>query len=612
MISSILEKASGNHKYLGGVMKSYCTAMLVLWCSLTTKILFAEDVTTSGGTAGYTAVIGTARTLVFGPGYVALADDSAALLFNSAGITQVQQKTLQLSYVALFEDTAYQLGTFVLPIIISESDYLTVGVLGSQLASSNIIERDNTNALTGTTYSDKTVLYGVALSYARNENLMFGVTLKHMSRYFANDTASSVGADIGLLWLPFPILSLGMNVSDISTNLDWPTRTESIPMGITTGLGIKLDDPVRLNLSGGVTYKLGLPLMYGLGIEYEYNILGVCVGYDTENKLTGGLGINMKNWRLDYAILYHELSLSHRFTLSFGFGPERTEQMDDIRREIIRIRQIISQIKAYEQTADTNYVSGKKRDALNNYNKAIKQCKGINVENLKILHLTKEIAYVNEINVEIINRINELQNVIVKIDVQQKNGIDLFYNKNKYYEAKKCFEEVLKYEPENQAAAKSLEEVNEIITEIERLRQIAIPDFIPVNFMDTEKLCYRLTNYLDTSLKAQKSCVLTLIRDESLKVAVEKQIELNNGIYDRRTAQEIGNLVSAGMVAFGKISQENGLYVINIDMVDVKTGGSKIGIQETQKQNENNTDFIDRLSGRLAQEICTLTQTGGR
>ena len=117
--------------------------------------------------------------------------------------------------------------------------------------------------------------------------------------------------------------AFGVNLQDVSqTTLTWntvPARKESIPANLNIGLAYftKLLFNRELILSyqwqeryGGQTH---------LGIEYQLSPpLALRVGY-RDTRLTSGVGIQLKQFRLDYALLIGDLINTHFLSVLWTF-----------------------------------------------------------------------------------------------------------------------------------------------------------------------------------------------------------------------------------------------------------------------------------------------------
>ncbi len=177
---------------------------------------------------------------------------------------------------------------------------------------------------------------------SKSPEFLFGVNAKWLLQRLRDDTdsqtydrgSSGYGFDAGML-IRLPDLNalfgldhvgsfaLGLNLQDISnTTLTWNTESavkESIPANFN--LGIAYTNPNIFNRELILSYQW--QQRYGgqthLGIEYRITPpLALRVGY-RDSRFTSGIGIQLKQFRLDYALLIGELLSTHFLSLLWAF-----------------------------------------------------------------------------------------------------------------------------------------------------------------------------------------------------------------------------------------------------------------------------------------------------
>ncbi len=324
-----------------------------------------------------------ARALGLGGAYVSIADDATATYWNPAGIAAVSQKyqvcmmhatrrsglgafsyvsaignvfpymTLGLSWIRAGIDDIpiyYDVPAFD-PSISAEQrrhdptyrprddDFIPSGYLS-----------DNENAYVVSLATRLAISQAWWDNFGRDSqppDFMIGINVKGIFQNFNSgddlDEATAVfstygsrgfGIDAGIL-ARLPDLNalfglensggfaLGINLQDISqTTLTWntvPTVTESIPTNFNIGLTYFNDFVFgrRLILSyqwqeryGGQTH---------LGIEYSISSpLALRLGY-RDRRLTSGIGIQLKKFNLDYALLIGDLINTHFLSVLWTF-----------------------------------------------------------------------------------------------------------------------------------------------------------------------------------------------------------------------------------------------------------------------------------------------------
>jgi len=277
------------------------------------------------------------RASGLGSAFVGVADDSNALLFNPAGIAQIEKPEVNFMYSKLFyglEDVnlSSNFAGFVYPI-------LKVGSLGFYW----------TNFVSLNEYSED--IFGFSYGIPVSENIYLGLTLKYLGhKYFIdkrteNDPVFSNGknskydisVDFGTL-AKFENLSLGFSVKNVNEP-DIGLKTEDkVSMQITAGLGCNVDEFLFLKnflIVFDISYRAQQwgsnfdKLNFNLGFEfYPIKQLTIRVGGNT-SEFSLGSGINFSKisifeFQLDYAFLYplyiKETIGTHRISLVCRFG----------------------------------------------------------------------------------------------------------------------------------------------------------------------------------------------------------------------------------------------------------------------------------------------------
>ncbi len=227
------------------------------------------------------------RSFGMGGAFTAVANDASAILANPAGLTQIRNiSILGNLQLELMDEEKYQniLDYFLKENNITDPNDLT-GIKTSFSTSANGMIGFATNRLglvltpcyhvtadrqTGQMVANQLISSNLALAlpltsiYRRLPNISFGANIKvHYAKneeYLFNETAviskqSSVsgqgmGLDLGVL-AKFGILSLGLNVKDIYSNIVWEGENiDSAPMTIdpylNLGLAFTLDKGNRI------------------------------------------------------------------------------------------------------------------------------------------------------------------------------------------------------------------------------------------------------------------------------------------------------------------------------------------------------------------------------
>lgn len=200
-----------------------------------------------------------ARPMAMGGAFVALADDSSAVYWNPAGLMQIKEKELGLTYTLNnTDDFNYD---FFLTYVEPEGDIKAAGGV------SWIKERYLGVSGTGPVYYDNDWF---AYSYAgrATSSLTWGLNVRY-EKYSIEDAAGDSGLldfgsrwalDLGLLYRFDPKVTLGLLLQDVSgTTVKWDSGTISnIPVNVRPGIAYRLDPATTLaldiyDLTGGTS-----------------------------------------------------------------------------------------------------------------------------------------------------------------------------------------------------------------------------------------------------------------------------------------------------------------------------------------------------------------------
>lgn len=121
----------------------------------------------------------------------------------------------------------------------------------------------------------------------------------------------------------FGSLTFGMNLQDISkTTLTWNTLSapkESIPANWNVGVAYANNRVFNRELIFSYQWQQRYGGQVHLGVEYHISKpLALRVGY-RDDRITSGIGIQLRKFRLDYALLFGDLISTHFLSLLWHF-----------------------------------------------------------------------------------------------------------------------------------------------------------------------------------------------------------------------------------------------------------------------------------------------------
>ncbi|HYW68612.1 MAG TPA: PorV/PorQ family protein [bacterium] len=262
-----------------------------------------------------------ARAIGLGDAYTAVSGDASCIYWNPAGIVNVENVDVTLMHSEWFQDIRYEYVGGVQ----SFGDYAVgLGIVG--LYMDDLERRDGPT-------EEPIGHFGVfdfafTGSYARRltDHLDVGGSVKYLHEKIDDKTAKGVAVDLGGQYrVPgFEGLTAGISVLNLGTQMKFIEEEFALPT--TYKLGVALDVPAE-SLKGRILVATDAVIpaegntKVHFGIEYEFaNMLALRFGYRTgwdNQNVSAGLGVKVRNFRLDYAVVpfYSELGDTHRVSL---------------------------------------------------------------------------------------------------------------------------------------------------------------------------------------------------------------------------------------------------------------------------------------------------------
>lgn len=266
-----------------------------------------------------------ARAMGMGNSFVAIADDATAVYWNPAGLSQLQENQVFMSYANRFgagvQDQSLGLalkwrkrinvGFAMARSSVGDIKHTTDGVVDSR-----------GRPLIDGTFDDAEVGLLFATGVQVHEIFSVGLTAKYMIHDLYDKTATGMGIDIGWMFHPLNTLSFGLNAQNINrTRMKWTTEQEHfdrIPANFKFGASADLLDS-RMRVSADLNLPDFGSLGLNSGVEYSLTDYLVMRGGMERAELATGATIQFERVHIDYAYRTQELGDTHRFALSYGF-----------------------------------------------------------------------------------------------------------------------------------------------------------------------------------------------------------------------------------------------------------------------------------------------------
>ena len=320
-----------------------------------------------GKYAGEFIAIGVGgRALGLGGAYAALATDVTAGYWNPAGLSQLNYPQLMLMHDEQFGSLVnYDYGAVALPVGRATSLGLSVIRLGVDdipdtrnagvdengnvvVDPSDLIRLDPSRV----TYFNAAD-WAFYFTYSRKESEVFsyGANVKFIRRELGENSATGIGFDAGIRFIPFDNAVIGVNLQDITTTLlAWDTGTNELispTMKIGTAYGIDafdgrftpvVDVDVRFeDRQYASTANLG-PVSFDVhsGLEFQYRgVLALRAGYSDIQQITFGGGLQLPKLAIDYTFAKfdntNQLGNTHRISLLFTLEADQFKRVSEDR-----------------------------------------------------------------------------------------------------------------------------------------------------------------------------------------------------------------------------------------------------------------------------------------
>jgi hypothetical protein len=324
-------------------------------------VLFAGEFSKVGTTAAqFLKISQGVRGAAMGDAFVAVANDVDALYWNPAGLTRINEISLDISHSQWFADISHNYAGFAVPL--TENDFIGISAVGLSTPEQEVttVEQPDGN---GIYYKVSDIAIGVSYARVLTDRFSVGVTVKYIQQNAYNESANTFALDFGtLLRTGFYGLVIGMSITNFGGNLQLEGRdlistsdintsisgeynpssnlsTEEWPLPLNFRIGAAIDilgkkDPVfqseehRFTLAIDGNHPNDNNERANIGGEYAWNETlflrtGYKIGYDVE-KWTFGAGVKTKladtQFIFDFAYVdYNDLGKVSRFSIGVQF-----------------------------------------------------------------------------------------------------------------------------------------------------------------------------------------------------------------------------------------------------------------------------------------------------
>jgi|GEM_PF-1710855 len=270
------------------------------------------------------------RASAMGEAQVAVANDSYASYWNPAGLAQMSQAEVSMTYQRSFQDIDEQSINLGVPV----GRRWAFGAYATRVSVEPFASFDASGNTVGEVESSDAA-YGLASGYRAGENFYVGGTAKLIRSSLGPAEANSHAFDAGAL-IKIPLrykntpehsLGLGFAAKNMGPALVYDEDKTRLPLSYVCGLGF--ETPVaahRLTAALDYNFSPDHRSYYTFGQElWIHRVLAIRVGYrfgqEEEAGIRAGMSIAVRGIRMSYSISpFGFLGEAHRFGFSYQFA----------------------------------------------------------------------------------------------------------------------------------------------------------------------------------------------------------------------------------------------------------------------------------------------------
>jgi hypothetical protein len=329
--------------------------ILVLTIVFSGSLVFGQTVAKYGGEFLVNGAGG--RALGLGGAYVALAQDATAGYWNPGALSRIKYSEVVVMHDERFGNlVSYDFASVAIPYGTDASlgvSVLRLGVDGIPDTRNAWIDNNGNGIFDNVDRLDydkityfNTADWALYFTYAKQSSpdFSYGANVKLIRRDLAEQSATGIGFDVGILYSPFTNFTVGLNAQDITTTLvAWSTGwTELISPTLKVGsayfiefLGGRFAPTVDIDLRfenrqfASTTHVGPVSIDPHAGLEFDFkNTVALRVGYNDLDQISLGAGLHLRKLDIDYSFVQFNTALddlgkTHRISLRFMLEDEQ-------------------------------------------------------------------------------------------------------------------------------------------------------------------------------------------------------------------------------------------------------------------------------------------------
>lgn len=313
---------------------SAAAGALFLALVLVSALFSAPAAAQNGGQPGQFLAFGVGgRAMAMGGAYYGISDDASAAYWNPAGLAQIQRKELTTMQATLVAQNKLTYFSFAYP----TKGGSTFAASMTQMANTGFEQVDavfdpntgqTTDIKSGGSFVDQQKAMSLSWGKGVTETVLFGMSLKNITRQLGPSTDSTKSLDIGMMKTMGASYRMGLGMQNVFSQVSGDTQ-DKFPVTIKFGNSLRLFKE-RLTLAADVNKVLDGSADLRFGGEYwisrwfafRFGLLGLPAVQETDF----GFGLNFKSFTLDVAQGIHDLGSSTRMSVTFRFGQSRGDR----------------------------------------------------------------------------------------------------------------------------------------------------------------------------------------------------------------------------------------------------------------------------------------------
>ncbi|MFN0117896.1 MAG: PorV/PorQ family protein [Elusimicrobiota bacterium] len=265
-----------------------------------------------------------AKAAALGEAAVSVTDDVTAAYWNPAGLSKVESTELALMQNSYLVDTNYQYAGLALPTrnyTFAFSFYrMDYGSIDSYNASNVKQGSFNAGSMAGS----------ISLAKKLSDSASMGMSLKYISESIENESGTAFAADFGGI-MKVSRFSIGASIQNLGSSIKFVKESEDLPLTIRLGASTQFFNE-KLTGAFDISKARDNEATFHTGLDYKLlSIVSLRAGYqvtpgnslniDGITNISGGMGISLKNFNIDYAVSpFGDLGMAHRISLKYKFA----------------------------------------------------------------------------------------------------------------------------------------------------------------------------------------------------------------------------------------------------------------------------------------------------